>query len=213
VPLKILPYALGTLIGVYLNYIPINPKVSTLVGVVIGLIMSSLIGISLLVTLGIGRAIVGYKKTNSRIRLGKKIKGLSKFTASLMGGSFFSCSFFIFLQTVPLYLSSAFKEYNPIETPVDNWNSFHYDNSFIFGAFVSVIVAIIVPILSWVISKWVNSVSDRIKFSDKEERTLEIFQGFLLNAKKFLWLTYSFFLMGNIPVLAYRDCKMFCVRG
>jgi hypothetical protein len=203
--LKILPYALGTLVGVYLNYVPIIPDAPTLVGVVAGSIISPMIGIPLLVVFGIGRAIILSKKTDSRIRWGKKIKGLSKFVFALMGGSFFSCSFFSSLQITPYYLQSLFKDYNPIETPINDWNSFHYYNSSIIGSFIWGVVAIAWPILSWIIFKWIGSLSERIQFSDKEERSLEILQVFLLKIRKTLWLVYGSILTVGVPILIYLN--------
>jgi hypothetical protein len=201
--LKILPYILGTLIGVYLNYIPITPNAPTLVGVMAGLIISPIIGIPLLVVLGIVRAVTASKKTESRIRLGKKIKRLSKFIASLMGGSFFTCSFFIFLQLIPIYLRTLFKEYNPIETPINNWNSLHYYNSSLVGLFAWIVIAVVGPVFSWIISKWISSLSEQIKFSDREEKKLESFQVFLLKTRRVLWLIYGLLLTISIPILLY----------
>jgi hypothetical protein len=201
--LKILPYILGTLIGVYLNYNPIIPDAPTLFGVMAGLIISPIIGIPLLATIGIIRVIVAAKKTDSRARSGKRLKGISRFTLSLMGGSFFSCSFFTLLQGFPLYLTSLFKKYNPLETPVEDWNSFHYYNLSVMGSVTWLIVATVWPIFSWVISKCIISISEKIKFSDKEEKTLEILRAVLSKARKILWLIYGLSLAASIPILLY----------
>lgn len=201
--LKILPYILGTIIGVYLNYNPIVPEAPTLFGVMAGVIISPMVGIPLLVIINLIKFIVVAKKTDSRIKLGKKLKGISRFTLSLMGGTFFSCSFFTFLQCIPIYLSSLFKKYNPIETPVDNWNSFHYYNLSLIGVAIWITVAIIGPILSWIISKWMISISEQIKFSDKEERVLQIIQVILSKTRRILWLIYGLSLSVGMPTIAY----------
>ena len=203
--LKILPYILGTLIGVYLNYNPIVPETLTLFGVLAGLIISPIVGIPLIVAINLIRLIIVAKKTDSRISVGKKLKGISRFILSLMGGTFFSCSFFTLLQGIPLYLASLFKQYNPVETPIENWNSFHYYNLSFIGFSVWMAVAIIWPTFSWIISKWIVSISERIKFSDKEERSLEVLQAILSKTRKTLWLTYGLSLAAGIPIIMYLN--------
>jgi hypothetical protein len=201
--LKVLPYILGTLTGVYLNTVPIIPNGSTLAAVILGALISPMLGIPMLVALSVGRAIVGLKKTDSWVKLEKRLRGISKFITALMGSCFFSCSFFVFLQIVPLYLESLFKEYNPIQTPVNNWNTFHYYNFSLVGAFIWGIVAIAWPILSWIVFKWIGALSERIKFSDREERNLDIFQRFLSRTRKLLWLIYGILLAVTLPLLLY----------
>ena len=202
---KILPYSLGILVTIYLNWFPISLYGSSdpILGLFVSYIGSSLIGLPVWGVSWLSYLIVkSFNRNNPNRKSLVLSRKILRFTGIALISSNFSCAFFLLFRMQSSVLEMFYRS-NPLEVPKEQWNEAHLLMASLLWCIASVIIITSFSSIIYLISKWKSNISDKIRFSEIDETGEKKLRHLLEILSSTIWKLYFVIIVFSISFTLY----------